>query len=282
MDDDDGGGKKFTRKCPNEAVECPGFLSEDYHCSLCDTFFCEKCNARIGQNHECDPADVETVKLIKRDSKPCPKCGIFITKIEGCSQMWCTKCHCCWNFRTGAIQRGRIHNPHYVEFRRAGGTTGRELGDIPCGGIPCFNELRQHSVEWHILDWRIELSHVLRTLDWLEHETYSTRRPRILYMTRRMSLECYKREIQRLDKRREKHGELRLLYEMFSNTTGDMLRQYLLAQTAKERDTIIENINDVVEYTNENIRDLRERYKCITPRLLERIQVPTPEIIDVT
>lgn len=276
----DGGGstaKTFTRKCPNETVECPGFLSEEYHCSLCDTFFCEKCNAKIEQGHVCDPADVETVKLIKRDSKPCPKCGIFIMKIEGCSQMWCTNCHCCWNFRTGAIQKGRIHNPHYVEFRRAGGTTGREHGDIPCGGVPCFAELRENNVDVRIIEFRIDLNNVQRMNEWLQNDAHSTRRARILYMTRRTSLDSYKREIQRIDKRREKNAEVQLLYEMFINTTGDMLRQYLLVQTSAEKDRIVAEINGVVRYTNDQIRHLWKRYKCCTPKLMGYIS----EIIDV-
>lgn len=270
---------KFTRKCPNEEKECPGFLSEDYHCSLCDTYFCEKCNVKIGPNHECDPANVETVKLIKRDSKPCPKCGIYIMKIEGCSQMWCTSCHCVWNFRTGAIQKGRIHNPHYVEFRRAGGTThsGREHGDIPCGGIPCFAELRERDVDDRIIMFRIELANIQRMHDWLQNERYSTRQTRISYMMGYTSLDRYKRDIQRVDKRREKNEEVVQLYEMFIHTTGDILRQYLLAEDWPEQQRLVGEINAVGRYTNGAIRDIWRRYKCHTPRMVDYIT----EIIDV-
>lgn len=88
---------KFIHKCPTE--ECRGFLADDYHCPLCNVNVCQKCNVRIGtegkidEDHKCKPEDVETMKTIRADTRPCPKCGTRIFKIEGCDQMFCTNCH---------------------------------------------------------------------------------------------------------------------------------------------------------------------------------------------
>ena len=82
------------------------------------------------------------MKLLNKDSKSCPKCGTVIHKTSGCAQMWCPDCHTAFDWRTGEIVTGRIHNPHYIEFKRKGGTS-REHGDIPCGGIPTYRELRE-------------------------------------------------------------------------------------------------------------------------------------------
>lgn len=76
--------KTFIRKCPN--ADCRGFLSTQWKCNLCERKTCKECNESIDidDEHKCDPASVETAKLLAKDSKPCPKCGEMIFKIDGC------------------------------------------------------------------------------------------------------------------------------------------------------------------------------------------------------
>lgn len=263
---------KFVRKCPNEKEDCRGYLSENYYCSMCHTHFCKHCNEKKTVDHVCNPDTVATMKLLKQDSKPCPKCGIFITKIEGCTQMWCTSCHCVWNFRTGLIMKGRVHNPHYIEYRRAGGELkGREHGDVPCGGVPSFRELREAKADDRILIYRIQLEMIQRSHDWIENENYSTRHVRLRYMLKMSSLTQFKREIQRIDKRHEKNNELFQLWELVIHATGDILRQYIINPVEIERQ--IGEINAVVDYANSVIRTIWKRYGCCTPGLVERVFV---------
>ena len=80
--------KIYIQKCLSE--ECRGFLSDDYTCGVCKTQFCEHCHEILEPGHVCDKNMVKTIKLIKRDTKPCPKCNTMIHKIDGCAQMWCT------------------------------------------------------------------------------------------------------------------------------------------------------------------------------------------------
>jgi len=75
--------KKFVRKCPME--ECRGFLSTQWKCGTCEVNICKNCNEVKDILHvECDPDKVKTMELINKDTKPCPKCGTMIFKIEGC------------------------------------------------------------------------------------------------------------------------------------------------------------------------------------------------------
>jgi len=78
--------KKFIRRCMNNG--CQGFLSTVWKCGICEFFSCHKCFAVKAKEHdaphECKKEDVETAELIKKDSKPCPKCGEFIMKSSGC------------------------------------------------------------------------------------------------------------------------------------------------------------------------------------------------------
>ena len=78
--------KKFVRRCTRDG--CQGFLSTAWKCGICEWHSCSKCFAVKGLahnvEHECKKEDVETADLIRKDCKPCPKCGEFIEKSSGC------------------------------------------------------------------------------------------------------------------------------------------------------------------------------------------------------
>ena len=127
---------KFVRSCPADG--CRGFLSTQWKCGLCSLWTCSACHVVKGSErdteHTCDPNLVATAELLARDSKPCPKCHVFIFKISGCDQMWCTQCHTAFSWRTGAVENN-IHNPHYYEWMRlTQGSVPRAPGDNPGGG----------------------------------------------------------------------------------------------------------------------------------------------------
>ena len=89
--------------------------------------------------HHCNEEAKATASMIRQETKPCPKCGIRISKIDGCDQMWCTECHTTFSWNTGQMLLNTVvHNPHYYEYLRKtnGGNIPRELGDVPCGGLP--------------------------------------------------------------------------------------------------------------------------------------------------
>lgn len=77
---------KFIMKCPD--AECRGFLSTAYKCGTCQMWACADCLVIKGRDkdseHTCDPGQKESVALIIKESKPCPKCGERISKIDGC------------------------------------------------------------------------------------------------------------------------------------------------------------------------------------------------------
>ncbi len=138
----------FVNPCCNG--DCNGFLDENWKCNSCMNYSCKKCLEVIGtkkdEKHECNPDSVETAKLLKKETKPCPKCGTRIYKINGCDQMWCTCCHVAFSWNTGTIERGIVHNPHYYNFRRNGGAAVvRAPGDFVCGGMPDYGDMYENA-----------------------------------------------------------------------------------------------------------------------------------------
>lgn len=133
--------KEFIMKCVIDG--CRGFLSQSYKCELCSTYVCKDCmipkSQKNDDTHVCKKDDIDTVALIRKETRPCPKCGIRISKIDGCDQMWCTAADCgtAFSWISGKVISGTIHNPHYYEWlRRNNGEIPRTPGDVACGGLP--------------------------------------------------------------------------------------------------------------------------------------------------
>jgi hypothetical protein len=76
----------FIRACPDS--ECRGFLSSQWKCGICSKWTCPTCHEVKGMErdveHTCNPDNVATANLLNSDTKPCPKCGEGIFKIDGC------------------------------------------------------------------------------------------------------------------------------------------------------------------------------------------------------
>ena len=249
--------KSFVRKCPIE--ECKGFLDDEWYCGICrQTFCCDCCEIKDNDEHTCDPDLKKTMKLISKDTKPCPKCSTMISKIDGCAQMWCTQCQTAFDWRSGNIQIGRIHNPHYLEFKRKASTLYREHGDIPCGGLPSRHELPERLADFiHVIHW------CEREIMYTEYTNTSTQHFRILYMLNDMSEKEFKRKIQAVDKHKEKNADVVNVYRMFIDTATDLLRQYVI----KEDANIVKTLRELVLYSNDIVRSIHKRYKCVTPPL---------------
>jgi len=248
----------FTRGCPME--DCRGFLDDLWKCGICERSFCEKCNEMCTEGHVCNPDTVKTMKLINKDTKPCPKCSTMIHKIDGCAQMWCTTCQTAFDWRTGAIERGRIHNPHYFEFQKRS----RENGDIPCGGRPMYRELIENGAPSHIMQLNYVISTIEHQLAYRYGYMYENNlQLRIDYLMNMISDEQLKRELQRRDKYNHKMSDIRDICQMFLDTGGDLLRQWVVERDRENE--IIDTAFELCKYFNMVSNGIHSRYKCVIP-----------------
>lgn len=132
--------KNFVQSCMKDG--CDGFLSTAWKCRVCESHTCNKCMTIKEDGHECDPEIVKTIQMCIKETKPCPKCSERIHRIDGCDQMFCVQCETIFSWNTGEIQIGGwIHAPDAVRLMRERGFLRREVGDIPCGGVPTAREI---------------------------------------------------------------------------------------------------------------------------------------------
>lgn len=292
----------FIRACP--AADCKGFLSTQWKCGICGVRVCHDCheikgdhanaegecsNNPTAQQHVCDPGNVETAKLLAKDTKPCPKCAAMIFRISGCDHMWCTVCKTGFSWKTMQVTNG-VHNPHHYEYLRLhGGTVPREQGDNPGGGgcadgnIPHVHGFNKHlraimgtnPERKDIVACVASISHIHRIhghIAQIEIPRFSpgndenaNRDIRVKYMMNNITKDEFKATLQMREKASDKNRELTMVFQTYQTVTAENLNA--IAQ-AKERDRIIELYNrqcELREYINGCMEAIARRYVGVAP-----------------
>ena len=240
-----------------------------------------ECHELKGENrdseHTCNPDNVATAKLLAKDSRPCPGCAVLITKIEGCDQMWCPECHTAFSWRTGQKESGVVHNPHFYEWQRKqnGGVAPRVVGDVACGGIPTYHDVRArlngllakeqegilnfHRIVQHVQ--HVELQRYHNVFNQLDNQDI-----RIQYLLGNVGADDLKVEVQKREKRREKERAIRRAMEVLVQAGIDLLRRIMAEADLPKKRAIINEIDALRIYINELLEKVNDRLKLSVPQ----------------
>ena len=291
--------KKFIMPCPNN--DCRGFLSTQYKCEICKLYTCNNCHEIIGHSktdeHTCNPNSVQSAELIKKDTKPCPNCGIRIFKISGCDQMWCTECEVTFSWKTGrTLHNVHIHNPHYYNRQREinNGAIPREPGDVFCGGLCTYFQLRNNILNYlnninkiesqlcqNISDWHRFVGHItnheLVRIREKMLELRDNKQLRILYILKEKSKEELADAVYRNDIVLKKITEIHNIYEILS-VVGIELFSYLCNQNLRSlsKDKVINILTkslgeyrELIRYSNTQLQDISATYSNLVMQIDE-------------
>lgn len=204
--------------CP--VADCRGFAGEpNWSCSSCKANICMDCHEVVATSasHVCDPKALETIEMLRNDTKPCPKCHTPIHKISGCDQMWCICCKTAFSWNTGRIETGIIHNPHFYQFQQ-GHFHIRNVGDVACGGIPDFTGFTRNFADAMALVSNMMISDLGS------------------FKTDKSELVCYTRQIYQLSKL----CQLVVGFTRKAETLQDELNE--LREAANQRETKLRNM----------------------------------------
>ena len=302
----------FVKPCPADG--CKGFLSTAWKCGLCDLYTCPDCHdlkgaVRDDPNHRCDAEKVATATLLNREARACPKCGVSICKIEGCDQMWCTQCNTGFNWRTGKMAEGPVHNPHYFEWLRS---QGREITDpanaLPQGPNACAlnqdreisraiygNEYGAINLYGHYRRQQINRTQVYLGEAWrlareaedmARVETADTEEKlrvfRVKYMIGELNETDWKAALQRSEKDMRFRVAKAQVLQVFAAGVLEIIRQVLTSDHDKE--AIRKQIDDLVKYCNGCYESTQKQFgRKIKPIDIEALlpaerqqTVPTP------
>jgi hypothetical protein len=273
---------KFIMKCPDS--ECRGFLSTAYKCGTCQQWACPDCLIIKGLDkdaeHTCDPGQKESVAMIIKESRPCPKCGERISKIDGCDQMFCVECHTAFSWHTGAVVNGVIHNPHYYEYLRSvgNGTAPRNAGDVPCGGVPYYTHLATNLRNVDAMTQRIIMSIHRITTEITDQRILMYQGAfnmndngdlGVMYLMKEITKEAMQIELAKREVKRNKHLAIRAVLEMFVNTSTMMLNNIVnMPPTSnKEFETTMTEFMNLRRYVNDSLLQVSRMKLCSVPQI---------------
>ena len=282
--------REFIMKCVVEG--CRGFLSSSYKCGLCSTFVCKDCmlvkSEKNDDNHVCLKEDIESVTLIRKETHPCPKCGIRISKIDGCDLMWCTTegCETAFSWNTGKISSGTVHNPHYFEWlRRTTGSVPRNPGDGGCDAPITAGQIYRLTLGFpnHII---IILGSIKRCFDDLHHVRIPQYNPErtanmykefhVDYLLGEITEDSWIQSIYLRESAMERKESIGLILQTFHNAGVDLMRGLVTLLTGLRIpysiDTIATVQNTIADfeklrlYINESLQTLGKTTPCAVPQ----------------
>lgn len=281
---------KSSFKCPKDG--CKGYVI-DKTCGLCESLVCKKCIQTInGDEHECNENDVATAKLILKDSKPCPKCSVRISKVNGCDQMWCTQCRTPFSWSSGCILSGVVHNPHFYQWMNQNNNRGininRNPGDEVCGGIPTINRL--HNLFIKTGSYR-KLAHIHRGISHTQYTILNTLRRelniqennyrlRARFMIDDIDEKRFGTELMKLDKQRSFKQAILDIFETYVNVTSnhmhniiDLCKNINIDERNSHVETFINTIKTLQDYCNNELKKTSNNYNLITWFICEDMSV---------
>lgn len=269
----------FTKPCPVDG--CRGFINNKWNCGVCSVKVCNECHEIKKEEHKCNEDVVKSVKLLKIDSKPCPKCYTPIHKLLGCDQMWCPICKTAFSWDTGKIINGPVHNPHYFEYLRTIGREDEEIynrfeGNVCNRGINAtldrINRLNRRSAinnrDKFVLLYNY--SQHLYHIDHVEIPRYNNTDTqeiqnvdlRIEYLENKIDANNMKIKIQRRNKKILYNQNITEIIRMYYDVSLDLINDYLINVETENDDwkDFYEKIKKLKVYTDENINKIKEIY----------------------
>jgi hypothetical protein len=252
------------RQCPT--ANCKGFLNDKGSCPLCNLEFCLKCNVQKHEN-ECKKEDLDTWKMICDSSKPCPNCATRISKTGGCAQMWCPSCHKAFNWNTGKIEKGPIHNPHYYEYSSRLGIDLAQIQQQPnmmCNNLWYlyqYSFLNIHSSYKKFCKIHQRLNHIVHN-----NLPYSRRKAeqdnedlRLLYLKNKLDEDTFKKNLIKREKSRMKYERISSIYESIRDLS--MLYLQKLKNQEINLDIFLKHIKNIENFSNETLTEINKTFK---------------------
>lgn len=293
--------------CPCPVEECRGFMNAQMECGVCGNTACTECGVLLPRAvdeagtskaaadhvpHVCDKNVAANFKEIKKHTKPCPKCAVPTYKVSGCSQMWCTECQTTWDWNSGDIVKGVIHNPHYFAYMRERSKNGeipRQPGDGPqeCDRqrFPsawdvsrmtrsslqkAFGKANPENPDYvkmeektnNMMSFQRKMIHINEVeLPTLRHRYRNTDNAdlRLKYLINDISEDEFKVQLQRREKKREKDVAIRDIYQMACDTCRDVLWEFVTGTRPIE--STMEELEEIRKYANQHLYTVSNQYK---------------------
>ena len=259
------GGSLVGRGCLRS--ECRGKMIFDgvtTKCGVCSAVYCNECHAALSLegDHSCVSEDLDTVRLLRENTRACPVCHEGIFKESGCDQMFCTRCRTAFSWRTGeVVRRGPIHNPHFLEEQPGL----RVPGDVPCGGLPNYMEVfvcgERAMRGVFVLAEKLVTELMPRLHRSIQRRPQRERALCVRYLRGQVNATRWRTLLHRERLREEKHRRYHQVLDTLSTGLVERLRASVASGAFKgDAAVLVEECRALLEVANAELHKMRSQY----------------------
>jgi hypothetical protein len=256
---------------PCDQPNCRGLVNQDGQCQLCHASYCPQCQVYLADKpklqHECNPETLASIKFMKSTSTQCPKCLAFVHRIHGCSQMWCTQCRTPFDYKTGKIVLGQVHNPHYFQYLYEQKTDRQFVPPLtgPCD-MPFMSDIRPHllQIDFPIVPFYSRYVHLQNQIVdyWVQaRDSISVIQCpiyyRVLYLTGSLSESQWRKDLSRHDAEPILAHEILGIYRTWMTTFMGQCRELMQKPTLIEKLSVVRGILHHTNMANRSIHRLK-------------------------
>ena len=223
-----------------------------------------------------------------------------LTVVKNCDQMWCVQCKTAFSWRTGNVETGVVHNPHYWEYVRTQGREDAEVRRQFGGGNPanpCDNNPRNFRFEEMLRNTHFyrrmnnmtqDLSHIARIIVHTTHvelrryevdmnDTANNRDIRMKYLEKKIDENTFKSLIQRRQKLNEFKQEMHQILTTFTTVSREVFTRYYYhiieldskPHIAQCKIDMIRELSNILNFTVNSINKVTKRFTYTFPNLLK-------------
>ena len=210
-----------------------------------------------------------------------------LTVVKNCDQMWCTQCKTPFSWKTGMIETGNIHNPHYWQYLQK---EGRDLDQVrEMNGLRrannCENVVQTMAYDFLTDRKYSEVCRLLLHIQGVDVRKYITqnyieenRELRKEFLTGKIDETKFKKTLQMRQKKQEFKDEVRQLLVMFHDVGRDTLKKLhtKFIETKKKwneqnesvKKQVDEELTNLTIYTEDQLKKICDRYDYVTPNIV--------------
>jgi len=263
--------KKIRIKCPVNS--CRGFILSDHQsdleCKICNSEVCYNFMCVKNANHVCDSGELASVANIRDDSTSCPGCGISISRIYGCNEMYCTDCGTPFNYHTGKILTSEFHNPNERNWSRnkSKGIVSKQSDHYQCrllaylpDGI--FDNPDQMEAAKNMIDGILHIQDQMLSKMAYQAET-AFMKNRVRYILGQQNEKAWTTQIWRIERKNNHMQEVRTIFQTLIDISHDMR----VTVSDKEPGVWLYEIKIILENARTALSEVATEYNLLTSYL---------------